>query len=1072
MHDTHQLLEARARRVLTERIRPVEFQPVAQLQVQAWQVTDNADNAIQDPLSQAAHPLRPEVSGQGEPVSFAYASQQEFTDFTIGRSWGPAWGTTWFKMTIPAGAIADEDITKLEIQVDLGWEDHSPGFQAEGIIYTNTGKIVKAINPRNNWIPLAQLDSEQALKQEMALSFYVEAAANPLLLGVPPFQKTFDGDKTTANPNHLYQLRSAQVVRVHHEVRALAFDVEILAGLALTLPEGSQERARLTLELNDALDNLDLNDVVNSAPLVRSKLKPILENQAWPNAHEITAVGHAHIDSAWLWPIRETRRKVVRTIANVIRLLEDGSPMVFALPAAQHVAWLETDCPNLFSRLKYWVKTGHITPVGGMWVEPDAMLPSGEAMCRQLLYGQRYFIEKLGVTCQGIWLPDSFGYSAALPQIGLLGGAKWFLTQKISWNQTDVFPHHTLWWEGIDGSRIFTHFPPVDTYGAEITPHQVHHAANNFKDKARANLSLLPYGYGDGGGGPTRDMLERAQRMSNLAGAAKIKHDTPNNFFTRALQDYPQAPVWVGEIYLELHRGTSTTQANTKLGNRNSEGLLRQAELWLATAAVAGLLDYPYAQLQALWQKVLLAQFHDILPGTSIKWVYKEIEAQYQQISEDIQIIITQAQQAISTAIGQSLCFNAASHTRAGVPGLGWITHNDHSQIEPPVTAKQNKIIPDKTGWTWENQYLHVHINTAGLVDELWQLTSSPSQDTNNSSSNNTISRNVALAHQPLGQLWLYQDFPNMWDAWDIDEFYRTTGKQLIAKEVSVESDGIVAKYEFGNSKVTVLFRLPDNAARLDVQVNADWHECEKILKLHFPLDIHTDHATYETQMGHLVRPIHDNTTWESNKFEVASHRWVHVGETNFGVGITNSCTYGWSHHRSAHPAGGTYVTLAASILRAPVFPDPQTDLGYHERSFSILPGADRQTTWQDAYRLQLPLQSVIIDNPSTLPEKTVHPLVSQVSGAVIEAVKIAEDQSGALIIRAYEPSGTRSHVEIKLGVKAQSCMPVGILEDPQQLPTETQIPQVYFDPDTSTISTTLRPFQIVTLRIEGVTCE
>lgn len=582
MHDTHALFEARARRTLTERIRRHEFTTLAPCRIGAFAVTDPGG-----------------VTGQGEPIPFATAREADYAPFHEGEAWGPAWGTTWFRLDVEIPADADGP---LELLVDLGWEDHSPGFQAEGLVYTPEGTIIKAINPRNQWIPVPADASG-------TLTVYVEGAANPLLLGVPPFQETADGDKLTASPAPLYRFRTARLVRVNTQVRALGFDVEVLSQLALTLPEDSEERARLTLGVNDALDLLDLDDVIGSAPRVRAALEPLLDRPALPGAHHLTAIGHAHIDSAWLWPLRETRRKVVRTLANVIRLLDDGADMVFALPAAQHVAWLADDAPDVLERLRHWVKAGRVVPVGGMWIEPDAQLPSGESMCRQFLLGQRYFAEVLGCPCHEMWLPDSFGYSPALPQIAKLAGARWFLTQKISWNQTDVFPHHTLWWEGIDGTRIFTHFPPVDTYGAEISPHQVAHAAHNFKDKARASHSVLPYGYGDGGGGPTRDMLERASRLANLRGAPTLSHDTPDSFHVAALAEYPDAPVWVGELYLELHRGTSTTQARTKANNRAAESALREAELWAATAATAGLLDYPYEAFEDAWREVCLAQF-------------------------------------------------------------------------------------------------------------------------------------------------------------------------------------------------------------------------------------------------------------------------------------------------------------------------------------------------------------------------------------------------------------------------------------------------------------------------------
>lgn len=1011
MHDTHRLLDARARRTLVERIRPAQTRDIAETVVSAWHVTDPDG-----------------VKGQGEPVAFATALAQDYEPFALGETWGPVWGTTWFRIEVDLPA----DRANLELDIDLGWEDHSPGFQAEGLVYTPEGTVIKAINPRNAWVTVPEDAPDH-------LVLYIEAAANPLLLGVPPFQKTYDGDKLTASARPIHVLRRAHLVRVDHEVRQLAFDVEILSELALTMPEGSQERQRLTLGLHRALDRLDLDDISSSAPGVREELRPLLETKALPQAHHLAAVGHAHIDSAWLWPLRETRRKVVRTISNVLRLLDDGHEMIFALPAAQHVAWLEEDAPDVFERLRHWVKAGRIVPVGGMWVEPDAQLPGGEAMCRQLLYGQRYFADKLGVVCEGIWLPDSFGYSPALPQIGHLGGADWFLTQKISWNQTDVFPHHTLWWEGIDGTRLFTHFPPVDTYGAEITPHQVVHAATNFKDKGKATCSLLPYGYGDGGGGPTRDMLERATRLADLAGAPTLAHETPHDFFAAARAEYDDAPVWVGELYLELHRGTSTTQANTKLGNREAESALREAETWLTHAARSGLIDYPYAKLEAAWRDTLLAQFHDILPGTSIAWVYRDVEEMLDRVVSVARDLASQARQAIADASGRALDFNAAPVPARGITALGT------GQATP---ASRASVTPSGDGWEIRGDKVCARIGADGTVTSLV----------------GADGRESIPPERGLGELWLYTDFPNMWDAWDVDEFYRGTGRRLEATRVEADETSVTVTWEFAKSVASITYTIDEEGRALAANVDVDWRENEKLLKWHLPLDVHTDHATYETQMGYHTRPIHDNTTWESNKFEVCTHRWIHVGEPGWGVGVTNSATYGWSHARHARPGGGTYVDLAASLLRAPVFPDPEADRGHHTRTFHLLPGADIAETRACAYRTHLPVHHHEPNGEAILTD--VAPLVGEVDGLVVEAIKMAEDRSGDVIVRAYEADGRRRRATIALpgASSVESC---DLLEGGRE---GLELPAVEFADGVAGIN--VHPFEIVTLRVGYDSCD
>lgn len=432
MHDHAPILDGRVTRHLAEKIRPAEVSVVARLEVAVAPLTDA-------PGSDAIGAV-PGVVGQGEPVPPAVGLALDYEPFEVGGPWGPAWGTTWmrFRGTVPESLRGET----LEAVVDLGGEYDSPGFQCEGLVFRADGGIVKAHNPRNQWIPVeAGADGR--------FEFYLEAAANPVVLGDPAFIETELGQKTTAGPAPLYALRRADLVVVHPEVRELAADITTLRQLAAELPEESERRWEIRRALDRALDRLALFDIPATATAARAELADVLSRPAAASAHTLSAIGHAHIDSAWLWPLRETRRKAARTIANQLSLLDLHPEHRFAFPAAQHAAWIEEDHPELFERLRAAVAAGGIIPVGGMWVESDANLPGGEAMCRQLLYGRAYYRDKFGVSCPEVWLPDSFGYSGALPQLAKLAGAQWFLTQKISWNQVDDFPHHSFWWEGV-----------------------------------------------------------------------------------------------------------------------------------------------------------------------------------------------------------------------------------------------------------------------------------------------------------------------------------------------------------------------------------------------------------------------------------------------------------------------------------------------------------------------------------------------------------------------------------------------------------------------------------------------
>ncbi len=428
---------------------------------------------------------------------------------------------------------------------------------------------------------------------------------------------------------------------------------------------------------------------------------------------------------------------------------------------------------------------GQFVPVGGMWVESDTNMPGGESMARQFLEGKSFFLAEFGVDCQEAWLPDTFGYSAAMPQIVKAAGSKWFLTQKISWNQVNRMPHHTFNWEGIDGTRLFTHFPPVDSYNSELSGRELAHAERNYRDHGHGTTSLVPFGYGDGGGGPTREMLAAARRTADLEGSPKVELGSAAGFFARAQAEYEALPVWVGEMYLELHRGTYTSQAKTKLGNRRSEHLLREAELWCATAAIRAGYTYPAAELKRLWRLVLLQQFHDILPGSSIAWVHQDAERNYAAVGRQLESIIADAAAAVLGAGDTDFLLNAAPHGRHGVPALA---------AAEPVFAGEPVLAGEAAGgFILDNGIIRAVINADGLLESLVDHTSG----------------REAIAPGQFGNLLeLHRDTPNEWDAWDIDAFYRRNVLPLTqALSVTLETGArdavVVVERLAGSSSVT-----------------------------------------------------------------------------------------------------------------------------------------------------------------------------------------------------------------------------------------------------------------------------
>ncbi|NDL58927.1 alpha-mannosidase [Phytoactinopolyspora mesophila] len=1018
MHHDRSLIENRIERVLRQRLRPAVHRTVAPLSVAAWHVNGGQGEPVDPPT---ALPGGPGAEGG-----------VEYRPAGVGDRWGPAWGTSWFHLTgeVPADAAG----RRVELVVDLGWEDHSPGFQAEGLVYRPDGSVVKGLNPRNSWVPIG--DTATGGEQ---IDLYVEAAANPLIMDSDPFSPTDLGEKTTAGGEPLYRLNRIDICVFESDVWELVQDIEVLDGLMRELPEGEPRRWSIERALERALDVLDLQDIPGTADSAREELRDVLASPANASVHRISAVGHAHIDSAWLWPTRETVRKVARTSSNVVQLLDEYPEMVFAMSSAQQLEWIEQHRPEVFARVAEHIKDGRFVPVGGMWVESDTNMPGSEAMARQFVYGKRYFLEKFGVETEEVWLPDSFGYSPALPQLVRLSGSRWFLTQKISWNQRNPFPHHSFWWEGIDGTRVFTHFPPVDTYNSELSGRELAHAVRNFRDKGGASRSLVPFGWGDGGGGPTREMIARASRTADLEGSPRVTIEKPSAFFAAAEEEYADAPVWAGELYLELHRGTYTSQAKTKRGNRRSEHLLAEAELWCTTAAAQGLIEYPYDQLERIWKLVLLQQFHDILPGSSIAWVHREAAETYEQIATELTDVIVAAQRALAGDGDGTVVFNAAPHTRAGVPAFG--------ALPQPPAPEPVKVEARDGGYVLDNGRLRVVIDARGLLTSVHDA---------------EAAREVLAPGAAGNLLQVHPDFPNMWDAWDVDRFYRNTVVELTeADDVMLQpmgSDGIATvkvRRTFGDSHVTQLISLAPDVRRVDLGVDVDWHEREKFLKAAFPLDVHSRHASYETQFGHHERPTHENTSWEAMKFEVCAHRFVHVAEPGYGVALVNDSTYGHDVRREARTGGGTTTTLRLSLLRAPRFPDPETDQGRHLLRYALVPGAGIEDAVREGAAINLPERAVPGDQP-------VQPLVQVHSGTgVVTAVKLADDRSGDVVVRLYEASGGRSITQLQTSLPVTSVVETDLLERP------VASSALRGTSDASAPELHLGPFQIVTLRFQ-----
>jgi len=1010
LHDDRRITEVRLDRFLRDRIAPAVYPRSLPLTLSSWDAPD-------------------------EPVPALEALRHEFTPQEHGAAWGRPWSTKWLRLQgeVPQ-SWGTTPGTSVEIQVDLGFGGELPGFQCEGIAWRSDGTIIKAISPRNQHIPLKLLGGG------MAVDFYVEAAANPDLSQHWTFAATPYGDKATSGSEPIYRLGRIAIAELNQTVWELQQDVLALGGLMHELPMDLPRRHEILRALERMLDVMDPDDVAGTAGAGRAALAGVLSRPAYASAHQLVATGHAHIDSAWLWPVRETIRKCARTFSNVVALMDEHPDFVFSCSSAQQFAWMKEFYPELFGRILDKVRAGQFVPVGGMWVESDSNMPGGEAMARQFLEGKSFFLAELGVDCHEAWLPDTFGYSAALPQIIKAAGIRWFLTQKISWNQVNRMPHHTFNWEGIDGTRVFTHFPPVDKYNSDLSAGDLAHAERNYREHGRGTTSLVPFGYGDGGGGPTREMLAAAQRTADLEGSPKVRIGSAASFFRQAEAEYETLPVWVGEMYLELHRGTYTSQAKTKLGNRRSEHLLREAELWSATAAVRAGHRYPAAELKRLWRLVLLQQFHDILPGSSIAWVHQDAERNYAAVERGLEAIISEAAAAAMGAGDREFLLNAAPHERHGVPAL--------AAAEPVRSAQPVTVTEADGGYVLDNGLVRAVVDANGLLASLMD---------------HTTGREAIAPGQSGNVLELHRDTPNEWDAWDIDAFYRRNVVRLEARSVTLERGPgenpdavVVVERMAGSSAVTQRIALSAGADSLAISTQVDWQASEKLLKLGFALDVKADRSAAETQFGHVFRPTHLNTSWEAAKFEICAHRWIHVAEPGYGVAISNTSSYGHDVTRTVREDdGGTTTTVRVSLLRAPKFPDPAADQGRHDLQVTIRPGASIADAVEEGYRTNLAPRLA-------QGAHAVEPLFTVLGRAlVIEAVKLAEDGSGDVIVRLYESLGERSTGRVTANFPVSAVHAVDLLERLVEAPGAA--PGVAAGRDSAELR--LRPFQLVTLR-------
>lgn len=937
--------------------------------------------------------------------------------FECGTDWGPPWATTWFTFH---GVVPDHwSGQRVEAVLDPGFRGDEAGFQCEGLVVDGAGRPVQGIHPRRTNL---RIDAAPG-----AVTIRLEAASNPTFRQFVPSPL---GDPDTAGDGPLYRFRDAHLALVDDDAEALLHDLDVLVGVMGALHGDDPRRARSLRVLGEALDRLP------DVSAMRAAVAPLLAARAATSAHRIVATGHAHIDTAWLWPVRETIRKCTRTFASAVRLMEEYPEYRFTCSQAQQYAWIEEQHPDLFDEIRVKVHGGQWVPVGGMWVEADMNLPSGESLARQIVHGQRYFESRFGRRCTEVWIPDVFGYPASMPQLYAAGGMQRFVTQKLSWNTTNRFPHHTFWWEGIDGTRVLTHFPPVDTYNAELTPEECLRSAGQFLDAAWSDWSLMPFGHGDGGGGPTREMLERARRMADLDGAPRVSIGTAAEFFEHVEREHldgAPVPVWRGELYFETHRGTLTSQLRTKMGNRRCERLLREVELWSATAGRAAAVDH-------LWRDVLTQQFHDIIPGSSIAWVHRDAEQVHQAVADELELrLLTLFEELVPSGPHVVNAAGVARDEVIEIDGAPCRVRVPAHGIAPAgdVPADDRVVVSD---WAMSNGRLAVRWDQSGALTSIIDL---------------AHAREVVPAGSHAAVLELAPDRPVRYDAWDLESWTPGLGEALVEPESMeiLSADPLLGAvrvvHRFGPSEATITYRLRAGSPRLDIEIGLDWHHDEHLLSMAFPLDVRADTAACDIQFGHVHRPTHPSSSWDAAKFEVCAHRFVDISEPSFGVAVLND-------GRSGHGLFDGRVRV--SLARAARYPDPTADRGRHAVRLGLMPhGGGLAEVVAEAERFVVPLR-VVRGGAAGAPPSPVVELIGR--GVEIDAVKPADDDPRDLIVRFHEAVGDRSAVTVRCDRRIVAASRCNLMEDPGP----------GLEVGDGIAALTVRPFEIVTLRVTRAT--
>jgi alpha-mannosidase len=994
------------------------------------------------------------------------ADWRKWNAFTPRTVWSKKQGHTWFaaNVVVPESAKGKT----LIIRVTSQWQDRPGTTDPQCLAYLD-GETAQALDGNHPEIVIAR-NAKPGEKHVLIVNAFTF------------FDRPLVGFKAE------YMIRNERVEKLY-------YDFLTPLEVATRLPQNDARRHAITNLVEAGLRAMDRRGMPDDKSLAAGEkiAAQIYALEDFEKQPIVSAVGHTHLDVGWLWRVTHTRDKTGRSFATVLKLMEEYPDFVFMYNQSVLFNFLKTDHPDLWARLKQRVKSHQFEIEGAMWVEPDVNIVSGESLVRQIMRGRRFHMEEFGVTPKVVWLPDTFGYSANLPQVMERSGLEYFVTSKLSWNDTDRHPYDTFFWKGIDGTttkaqlittqkfdseRIYT------TYNSDLSVSEVMGAWKRYEPKSVYDEVLVCYGFGDGGGGPTRAMIERGMRLEKgIPGAPKVRLEGIVPFLDRLgermAEDAARFPVWNGELYLQYHRGTLTTVAKNKANNRRAERTLRELEFLASLATLAGQ-AYPKAQLNEFWELVLINQFHDILPGTSIAEVYVDSDSEYGTLFSTLASANgpwhSAARAASRIKAGELKLINFVGHSRgalvrvpgaaegglasggatnalqklvgaggetvlaapvADLPSLGWASA---AVVDAAPAPKTSLSVSKKR---LENALIKVSFDTKGEITSIIDKASG---------------REVIKQGETGNRLVAYEDKPLNWDAWDIDHYFHEQSWPLADQTAKIEvvetgpwRAALRVERSYQKSKFVQIISLEEGARQLEFDSFIDWQERQTVIKALFPFDLNVSEIRSEIQFGHVKRATHRNTSWDRARFEASMHRWVDISEPDFGAAILNDCKYGYD---------AVEQLIRITLVRGSTHPHPEADLGEHRFKYALFihgGTADLEQVHLAAERFNNPV-SVIGDTSkrSGPGSGAAFSFATTDSDCVtLETLKQAEDGKG-LILRVFEHSNRRVTTKLTFGLPVKSVAAVNLME-------EGSTPVAL---DGNAVTLNLRPFEITTLRI------